>query len=219
MGKSSQFARQVRKWFRENGLSIAFWFLFFAALTGQVATGYTAFNQRQREHGAAPVGLSEFLATGTFANGIFSNWQAAILQLAVLVIFTSYLRQRGASHSRSSSHSSGKTTKRTPKRGGWLYCHSLSIALCILFVVSLGLHLFEGDKAYNEIQRLNQNAPMSVPQFAVSPEFWFENAQTWEAEFFAIAVFIFLSIYLRQENSPESKPANSSDDETGTVDS
>ncbi|MGI8821557.1 MAG: DUF6766 family protein [Chthoniobacterales bacterium] len=45
--------------------------------------------------------------------------------------------------------------------------------------------------------------------------FWFRTLQTGEAEFGVIAVFVVLSIFLRQEGLAESKPVESSDEETG----
>jgi hypothetical protein len=49
----------------------------------------------------------------------------------------------------------------------------------------------------------------------VTSAFWFSNLQTWEAEFAAIAIYVVLSIFLREQGSPESKPVNSSKKETG----
>jgi len=57
--------------------------------------------------------------------------------------------------------------------------------------------------------------PIGLGAFAVSSTFWFETTQTWEAEFMAIGLYIFLSIYLRQEGSPESKPVDAGDNDTG----
>ncbi len=37
----------------------------------------------------------------------------------------------------------------------------------------------------------------------------------WEAEFGVIGIFIILSIFLREEGSAESKPVESTDEETG----
>jgi hypothetical protein len=39
--------------------------------------------------------------------------------------------------------------------------------------------------------------------------------QTWQAEYLAIAVFVVLSIFLRQQDSAESKPVESRDQTTG----
>jgi hypothetical protein len=57
--------------------------------------------------------------------------------------------------------------------------------------------------------------PISTLSYAHSAAFWFSNAQTWEAEFVAIAIYVILSVFLRQKGSPESKPVDSSNKQTG----
>jgi hypothetical protein len=49
----------------------------------------------------------------------------------------------------------------------------------------------------------------------ISAKFWSSTLQTWQAEYLAIAVFVVLSIFLRQQDSAESKPVESSDHTTG----
>ena len=46
-------------------------------------------------------------------------------------------------------------------------------------------------------------------------QFWATTLQTWQAEYLAIAVHIVLTIFLRQQNSPESKPVEASNETTG----
>ena len=84
-----------------------------------------------------------------------------------------------------------------------------------MFLILLMLHLIFGAQAYNEIRTTQHLSPMSFWDFAKSAKFWFLTLQTWEAEFFAIAFFIVLTIFLRQEHSPESKSPEASDQETG----
>ena len=48
-----------------------------------------------------------------------------------------------------------------------------------------------------------------------SAKFWATTLQTWQAEYLAIAVHIVLTIFLRQQNSPESKPVEASNETTG----
>ena len=62
---------------------------------------------------------------------------------------------------------------------------------------------------------LSHQTPLSVAEFFSSSKFWFSTLQTWQAEYFAIGIYMILSIYLRQEGSPESKPVDSSDEATG----
>jgi hypothetical protein len=49
----------------------------------------------------------------------------------------------------------------------------------------------------------------------VSAKLWSSTLETWEAEYGVIALYIVLSIFLRQEGSAESKPPEAGDDSTG----
>jgi hypothetical protein len=40
--------------------------------------------------------------------------------------------------------------------------------------------------------------------------------QNWQSEFLAVAAIVFLSIYLRQQGSPESKPVAAAHSSTGS---
>jgi hypothetical protein len=45
--------------------------------------------------------------------------------------------------------------------------------------------------------------------------FWFESFQNWQSEFLSVFAIVVLSIFLRQKGSPQSKPVDASNDETG----
>jgi hypothetical protein len=45
--------------------------------------------------------------------------------------------------------------------------------------------------------------------------FWFETFQNWQSEFLSVASIVILTIFLRQKGSPESKPVDAPDLETG----
>jgi hypothetical protein len=49
-----------------------------------------------------------------------------------------------------------------------------------------------------------------------SAQFWFESFQNWQSEFLAIAAMVVLSIFLRQQGSPESKPVDAPHAQTGS---
>jgi hypothetical protein len=76
-------------------------------------------------------------------------------------------------------------------------------------------HLFVGAMAYNETRALIGNPPVTVASYALSGAFWFKTMQTWEAEFIAILIFLVLTIFLREQGSADSKPVDSSNQETG----
>jgi hypothetical protein len=84
-----------------------------------------------------------------------------------------------------------------------------------MFLAVFLLHILFGAWKHNEDQALQHLPPDSLRAYAVSSEFWFSVFQCWEAEFASIGIYIVLSIFLRQENSPESKPVGASDAQTG----
>jgi len=45
--------------------------------------------------------------------------------------------------------------------------------------------------------------------------FWFESFQNWQSEFLSVFAIVILSIYLRQKGSPQSKPVDAPNIETG----
>lgn len=55
----------------------------------------------------------------------------------------------------------------------------------------------------------------SFIQHLADAEFWFESFQNWQSEFIAILAIVVLSIYLRQKDSPQSKPVAAPHSQTG----
>jgi hypothetical protein len=219
---------RLRKMFAENGLLVVFTALFVVCLAGQALAGRSLYNGTQAAHGLAQVGCLRYLATGEFLQGMFSNWQAAVLQLGSLIVFGVFLRQRGAPHSKRLAGSGGprrleqRGTKprshgnsRSVRPAKWIYRHSLSLVFSALFLGIFMLHLLSGEAAYDAQLALSHQRQLSLGEFLVSAKFWFATLQTWEAEYMAIALYIALSIFLREEGSPESKPTEAANSDTG----
>lgn len=211
------------KFVTDHGLLLSFLGLFVVFLFGQVVAGQMAYSHSLVEHGLGAVGYWQYVRTGNFLEGIFANWQAALLQLGALIVFAVFLRTRGAAHSLRTEKSNRqrraeerRKDKSRPKRArSWIYRNSLSLAFLVLFLVCFVLHLLSATAAYNEQRSLTRRAPVAVGAYFLSSRFWFETMQTWEAEFMAIGLYVGLSIFLRQEGSPESKPVESRNDTTG----
>ena len=81
-------------------MSIALFVLFLACIAGQAASGWLASDDSLQAARFHAIGFGAYLCTGNFLDGSLSNWQAAILRLAVLIAFGAVLRQKGAAHSR-----------------------------------------------------------------------------------------------------------------------
>ncbi|MCU1378183.1 MAG: hypothetical protein JWN29_1166 [Acidimicrobiales bacterium] len=105
------------------------------------------------------------------------------------------------------------------RRGGLalrLYQNSLGIAFFALFGLSWLLHAVGGARAYSAEQLAHGGEAVSASAFVRTSEFWFESFQNWQSEFLAVAAIVFLSIYLRQQGSPESKAVHAPHAATGT---
>ena len=207
-----------RKWkIGRFGLTIVFFVLFLFCLLGQSISGWYWYNQTQHAMGGATVGYLSFLQSATFLDGMFSNQQAAILQLAMIVILTTFLYQVGAVISRSPRKKREKVDYISVHRRirFRIYENSLSIALFAVFLTLFWLHLEFACKEYNSQLKLEGLAPISVSQYFLSPNFWFLTFQTGEAEFMAMVILLIFTIFLRQKHSAESKPVTASNAATG----
>ncbi|MEJ7623700.1 MAG: DUF6766 family protein [Pyrinomonadaceae bacterium] len=221
----------MRDVFRNNGLSIALFSLFAFAFCGQYLTGLHEFNEDQAEHGRAQVGYVAYLGEGHFIEATFENWESEFLQMAVYVVFTIFLFQKGSSESKEPGKvervdvipEESRTDPEAPypvRKGGWiltLYQNSLSLAFFILFAASFALHAVGGVKEFNLEQAAHGQPAVSLGEFLTGTTFWFQSFQNWQSEFLSIGLMAVLTIYLRQKGSPESKPVDAPHNDTGTA--
>ena len=220
----------MKRFLRENGLSLALFGLFFVTFLGQIGAGFMQYNQDQQEHGEPEVGLGEYLKTGHFIEATFENWESEFLQMSAYTIFTVFLYQKGSAESKSLSKDNKvdedpRTKQSDPhapwavRRGGWVlkvYEYSLTVTLLTLFLVSFVLHALGGAREFNQQQLTHGEQPISTLRFLVSAPFWFQSFQNWQSEFLSIGAMVVLSIYLRQRGSAESKPVAMPHHETDT---
>lgn len=219
----------MRRFLRENGLTIATLGLFLASVLGQVLTGRLAHNEDALEHGRAALSLGAYLKTGHFIEAIFENWESEFLQMAIFVVLTRLLRQKGSSESKKlderdpvdedpRAHRDDPDAPWPVRRGGLvlaLYERSLSIVLFALFIASFLLHAAGGARQHNEDALRHGAAQVSTLQYMGTASFWFESFQNWQSEFLSVAVLVVLSIFLRQRGSAQSKPVAAPHAETG----
>jgi len=213
---------------KENGLSVVLFTLFLAFLIGQCVMGHREYNSERQEHGQPAVSYAGYLASSYFAEATFENWESEFLQMGVYVLFTVFLFQKGSSESKrvgvreavdaEPKNPPGEDAPWPVRKGGWvlkLYKHSLSLAFLLLFLVSFALHAVGGAREYNEEQLQHGGEMVSMLGYITTARFWFESFQNWQSEFLAIGSMVALSVFLRQQGSPESKPVDAPHSETG----
>ena len=217
----------MKTWFKNNGLSIAFIILFIISMAGQWLTGFKEYNKEREEHGKPAISLATYSHSGHFIQATFENWESEFLQMAVFVIMTISLRQKGSSESKKMEEEEEVDREPDPSRkdapwpvhkGGWLlhiYKHSLSLMLVILFVISFMMHLYGSCKDENDQLAMKGFPPETMSNYITDTRFWFESFQNWQSEFLSVFAIVVLSIYFRQKGSPQSKPVDAPNSETG----
>ncbi|SDY56626.1 hypothetical protein SAMN04487939_103218 [Lysobacter sp. yr284] len=207
---------------RRNGLSLVLSAIFLAFLVGQVLTGQAAWNEEIVREGQAPLTLRAYLDSGHFISATFENWESEFLQMGMYVLLTVWLRQLGSAESRPfeprPEHIDPGPAPWPVRRGGlWrrLYSHSLTAAFLLLFLGSFVLHGYGSWRHHNDERRLQGRAPVELSEHLGSSDFWFESFQNWQSEFLAVLSIVVLSIFLRQDKSPESKPVRAPHRQTG----
>jgi len=212
--------------FYRNGVSLVFLSLFIMALLGQAYSGWKEHNEELTEEKAAPLNFTTYLHTGHFVSATFENFQSEFLQMALYVVLTIGLRQKGSAESKSLTEKEDVDREPVAKKdapwpvrkgGTWLffYSYSLSIVFFLLFFASWGMHLYGSWMDHNAERVIKGKLPEGIGAFFIAPRFWFETFQNWQSEFLSVFSIVVLSIFLRQKGSPESKPVDASHMETG----
>jgi hypothetical protein len=215
------------KWLKNNSLSLIFFILFLLSLFGQVVTGLKEHNQDMLEEGGRQLTLFQYFTSGHFLESTFENWESEFLQMALFVILTMFLYQKGSSESKDPDKAEEVDREPNPRRknvpwpvkkGGVvlaIYKHSLCYALTLLFIVSFVLHWYGSLKDYNEDQLLKGFPTETAMQYLSNSRFWFESFQNWQSEFLSVFAIIMLTIFLREKGSAQSKPVDAPNSQTG----
>lgn len=87
----------------------------------------------------------------------------------------------------------------------FIYKNSLSIVLLTFMLFFLAGQFIAGMKTFEEERQENGLKPLSVIEYAKSGHFIQATFENWESEFLQMAFYVFLTIYLRQKGSSESK--------------
>jgi membrane protein implicated in regulation of membrane protease activity len=221
----------VKRFLRDNSLTLAFGLILMLALVGQSVAGLAEFNDQQVSQGQEAISYLEYLRSSDFAVDVAENWQSEFLQFFLYIFGTVYLVQRGSSESKEPDRAglesdedqlvgrfATEDSPRWARAGGWrlaLYSRSLGGVMALIFLLSWVAQSIAGRAAYNAQQLGQFEDPVSWIAYVGSPDFWSRTLQNWQSEFLAVAAMSALAIYLRQRGSPESKPVGSPHHATG----
>ncbi|HRO15235.1 MAG TPA: hypothetical protein PLL33_09370 [Paracoccus sp. (in: a-proteobacteria)] len=200
---------------RDNGLTIVLMAMFLFSLAGMLLTGWRELLQDLTAHGRPPISLWEFAASGRFVSALFENWESEFLQMGAYVLLTALLFQRGSAESNDPDDPGRPDDEQGAGFTGWLYAHSLSLALGALFLASFVLHWLGSLRSAQLDAELHGEAIPQLWDHLFSSTLWFESFQNWQSEFLSTALLVVLSIFLRHRGSPESKPVQAPHSQTG----
>jgi hypothetical protein len=221
----------VRRFVRNNSLSLTFLGLFLGALVLQAVAGHADFNEDQVRHGDPQISLGRYLVSSAFAVAVLENWQSEYLQFFLFILLTVWLVQQGSPESKELG-SEGRESDRDQKVGrhaeedspGWarvggirtaLYENSLIIVMGVIWVGSWFAQSITGVVEYNTDRLDHEETPVSWLNYLTRPDFWEKTLQNWQSEFLAVGSMAILAVYLRQRGSPESKPVGAPHRATG----
>jgi hypothetical protein len=212
----------VRRFARDNGLSLFFGGIFLLALVFQAVSGLALYNDDQLSSGGDPVSFWSYVTSASFGVDVAENWQSEYLQFFLMILATVWLVQRGSTESKKPAEVGTESDEkqrvaefsddRSPawaRVRGWklaVYSNSLAAIMGVFFLGSLLAQSVAGRAAYNAEQLADLADPVSWAGYATSADYWNRTTQNWQSEFLAVCSTVLFSIYLRQRGSPESKP-------------
>lgn len=90
----------MKKFLRENSLSLVFSFLTVITLGSQIVIGWHEFNDKLSNYGQPAITLPAYLSSVHCIEGVFKNWESEFLQMGLYVLLTVSLYQKGSSKSK-----------------------------------------------------------------------------------------------------------------------
>lgn len=89
--------------------------------------------------------------------------------------------------------------------------NGLSIVLLFMFAGTMLGQTFTGLREHNEDQRDHGQPEVGLGQYLKTGHFWEATAENWESEFLQMAMFVWLTAWLYQKGSAESKDPDGDD--------
>jgi len=223
----------MKRFLRDNGLSIFFLAIFLLALGFQSLAGWQDFNNDQLRHESQTIGYGRYLLSSEFGVAMLENWQSEYLQFALYLTATVWFLQRGSPESKELDNA-GRESDKEQKIGrhadddsplwarvGGLrtraYSNSLLIVMGTIWLLSWLGQSITGRVAYNAERLEHHQSGLDYGQYLGSADFWERTLQNWQSEFLAVGSMAILAVYLRQRGSPESKPVGEAHSHTGVT--
>lgn len=87
----------------------------------------------------------------------------------------------------------------------FIHNNSLSLVFLVLFILALAGQLFTGYAHHNKERAEEGQSPLTMSGYVQSGHFIQATFENWESEFLQMALFVWLTMFLYQKGSSESK--------------
>src|SRR3954453_1234397 len=198
----------MRRFLRDQGLSLFFLVLFLGSLTGQAIAGHKLYNEDEITHASLmhqqpdTISIWRYVVSSNFGNAVLENWQSEYLQFATFILATIWLVQRGSTESKK-PEDAGLESDEQQKVGAhadpdsplWarvggartmVYQNSLLLLMLVIWVASWLVQSFTGWSAFNSDQLSHGEQTVSWLTYCGSADFWEATLQNWQSEFLAV---------------------------------
>ena len=177
----------MRRFLREQSLSLAFGGLFLAALAGQAIAGWHDYNNLETWHAqmageaAQTLSLGRYLTSSSFAQAVTENWQSEYLQFTLFILLTVWFVQKGSPESKGLGDVGGESdadqlvgrharddSPRWARAGGWrtaLYSNSLVLVMGAIWIWSWFAQSVSGWSENNADRIEHEQGPLSWLQY------------------------------------------------------
>ncbi|MGN6187413.1 MAG: DUF6766 family protein [Conexibacter sp.] len=221
----------MRRFVKDNSLSIVFLALFLGALALQSIAGWHNYNAEQLSHHESVVSWARYVTSASFGVDVLENWQSEYLQFTLFILLTVWLVQRGSPESKEPGKEGTESAEEQrvgahadadsplwARVGGLrtaVYSNSLLILMTTIWVLSWLGQSITGVVDFNQQQQAHGQGAISWAEYLTRADFWDRTLQNWQSEFLAVGSMAIFAVYLRQRGSPESKPVGASHAATG----
>jgi len=221
----------MRRFVKDNGLSLAFGALFLLALGFESVAGWHGYNAEQLTHHEDPVSWAHYVTSSNFGVAVLENWQSEYLQFTLFILLTVWLIQRGSPESKEPGKE-GTESEREQRIGRhaeddsplwarvggvrtFVFSNSLLLLMTMMWLLSWLGQSLTGVVVFNQDQADHGEGAISWGEYLTRADFWERTLQNWQSEFLAVGSMAIFAVYLRQRGSPESKPVGASHAATG----
>jgi Domain of unknown function (DUF6766) len=84
--------------------------------------------------------------------------------------------------------------------------HGLALFFLAIFLAALVGQAVTGQDSFNHAQVAHHGDPITLGRYVTSSSYWADVLENWQSEYLQFTLYIFVTVWLVQKGSPESKP-------------